>query len=180
MRRFVPILAVPLLAAAAVAPSTRTADAPDADPAAAAPISYFNANCASCHGDYGSFWGDGFAAEYDDAELREVVAEMAAGPGFAPIDGAALDAQTAYNRSLAAGDGSPPFLVAATATGGEVTPGSTVTLETDAGEVAATVAGHRWHAEVDSKIIAAIAERGGQTTRLELTGKLPIWSHGPG
>ena len=176
--RVVPLLALPLLFAVAANRPARVDGDAEATEAARRPIGYFNANCASCHGDYGSFWGDGFAAEYGADELREIVAEMAAGPGFAPIHGAALDVQTAYNRSLtAAAEG--PFVVAyrdGDSLAGEVTPGSTVTLETDAAEVAATVEGHSWQATA-AGVVAVRADNAGRTTRVELTGEI-AWSHG--
>ncbi len=175
MRRFLPILALAPVALAALAwatPTSRPASrpAPEALPAeATGPLSYFNANCANCHGNYGSYWGEGFAAEYDRAALREVVAEMAGGPGFAPIDGVALDVQAAYNAKLAEGKAAPPFVVATrgeTGFTGEVTPGSTVTLVTSGGEIEATVDGHRWTAPGADDVVELVVTRDGKTTRV--------------
>ena len=177
VRRLLPMLAlapVALAAALLATPTSRPATRPSSQPAelpaeATGPLSYFNANCANCHGNYGSYWGEGFAAEYDHAELREIVAEMAGGPGFAPIDGLALDVQTAYNARLAKGKDAPPFVVATRADdgfAGEVTPGSTVTLVTPTGQVQATVDGHRWTAPGADGVVEIVVTRGGKTTRV--------------
>lgn len=111
------------------------------------PIGYFNDRCGSCHGDYGSFWGDGFARDLDDTELRSIVKEMADGPAQAPLDDQSLAALVAYHRSLVNG---APFLILTHHEGntlrGEVTPGSSVVIEQENQKVSAKVDGHTWTA----------------------------------
>ena len=133
-------------------------------------IGYYQAHCVSCHGPYGSYYGDGFAADLSDAELAETVDEMCAGPGQAPLEGDPLAAEVAYHRSLARPDG-PPFVavVSRDAGGvkGEVTPGSAVRV----GDRDAVVDGHDWHldATADAPIDPAapvVAERAGRSTTL--------------
>ena len=112
------------------------------------PISYFNARCGSCHGNYGSFWGEGFAAALDEQGLREVVDEMAAGPAQAPLEGLALEVQVAYHRSLV---DQKPFVTAYVENGklaGEAAPGSTVSLMVDGQERPATLTKHSWSGDV--------------------------------
>jgi hypothetical protein len=127
------------------------------------PISYFNQECGSCHGNYGSFWGEGFAAAYDDAGLRDVVDEMAAGPAQAPLEGLALDVQVAYHRSLVDGK---PFVTVYVEEGklrGEVTPGSEVVLVVEGREQAATVEKHVWRSELREASAVRVTKEGKQT-----------------
>lgn len=65
-----------------------------------APLAYFNASCARCHGDYGSFYGADFAKGLDDAALRNIIDEMAQGPGQAPLAPAELDAVASWHRAV--------------------------------------------------------------------------------
>ncbi len=65
-----------------------------------APLAYFSANCARCHGENGSFYGEDFAKGLDDAALHNVVKEMAEGPAQAPLSPADLDAVTSWHRSM--------------------------------------------------------------------------------
>ncbi len=133
------------------------------------PISYFNANCGSCHGNYGSFWGEGFAAELTDHALRDIVDEMAAGPSQKPLEGLALDVQVAYHRSLV---DQKPFVTAYLEDGqlrGEVTPGSEVVVVAGGREHAATVEKHAWRSELrEASQIRVTHER--RQTALELSG----------
>jgi hypothetical protein len=111
------------------------------------PISYFNTACASCHGDYGSFYGERFAADLEDAELRRIVREMVEGPAQSRLDARDLTSLTAYHRSLA--DRSPFLAWTGTDGGdlvGEVSPGSAVTVVFEGTSVTATVEGHTWRA----------------------------------
>ncbi len=75
--------------------------------------------------------------------------------------------QTSYNASLSkTGKEKGPFLYVATAAGrmtGEVTPKSTVVVRTQAGEVAAVVEGHEWHADADD-VVEVRATLDGRTT----------------
>ena len=178
IRRALPLLsmalpATGLLLASAGQPTTGPTTAPAGElppeqlDRARRPISYFNDRCGSCHGNYGEFWGGGFAAELDDHELRDIVDEMAAGPAQAPLEGAALDVQVAYHRSLVNGR---PFITAYLHEGslrGEVTPGSRVALIIDGKEQPATVEKHTWRSNV-AKATAVRATKGKETTELKL------------
>lgn len=131
------------------------------------PITYFNDKCANCHGDYGNFWGEGFAADFEDEALREIVEEMAEGPAQAPLDEGALDVQTAYHRSLVDGK---PFLVAWREDDGwrgEVTPKSKIELADGSGE--ATVEGHQWSLDADADELVVMLDDA--RTRLALDEK---------
>ena len=86
-----------------------------------APLSYFAANCARCHGPNGSFYGDSFARTRDDASLRQIVHDMAFGPAQAPIDDPKLEVLTAYHRSLI---DKKPFLSLSSAVVGSTAKGS--------------------------------------------------------
>lgn len=131
------------------------------------PITYFNDKCGKCHGNYGSYWLEGVIAGLDEKKLREVVDEMAAGPAQAPLEGAALEAQVAYHRSLA---DERPFITAyleKDALAGEVTPGSRVILVMDGREVPATVEEHRWQSQArDASSIRV--QKDGKNTELDL------------
>jgi hypothetical protein len=176
--RFRLVIALPLLAsipAMLCAWPTPRSEPPASQPVvdgeqldfARRPITYFNQECGSCHGNYGSFWGEGFAAAYDDAGLREVVEEMAAGPAQAPLEGQALDVQVAYHRSLV--DGKPFVTIFTSGEGlaGEVTPGSEVVLIVDGREQPATVEKHAWRSE--SKTATAVRVKKDQNvTELKL------------
>ena len=161
------VLALGLAGGLALYPSRAQVATAPADAAqmehARRPISYFNAECGNCHGDYGSFWGEGFAAELSDEQLHKIVDEMAAGPAQAPLKGIALEVQVAYHRSLV---DQKPFIVAWKGEDGiwqgEVTPGSTVTLGGDA----AKVEGHTWKAGADTEAVRV--KKGDQETVLSL------------
>lgn len=144
---------------------------PAEDEALRKPISYFNANCSSCHGDYGSYWGEGFAADYDMKELSEVVDEMAAGPGFAPLEGEALAVQTAYNESVAK---KLPFAVAfkdGDSWRGEATPKAT--LKVDGKPV--QLDGHTWSAPAGGATELSVT-LGDITRTVKLTGDKVVWT----
>lgn len=142
-----------------------------AQPLAQGPISYFNTTCANCHGDYGSFYGEEFATNLDDADLRRVVQEMVEGPAQSPLGARDLAALTAYHRSLA--DRTPFVAWTGVRDGelvGEVTPGSTVTVAFDTGRVAsAEVREHHWRAphEADAAWTEIRAEHDGRITILK-------------
>lgn len=146
------------------------------------PITYFNQECGACHGNYGSFWGEGFAAAYDDAGLRKVVDEMAAGPAQMPLEGLALDVQVAYHRSLVDGK---PFVTVFTDKGalaGEVTPGSEVVLVVDGKEQRAAVEKHVWRSQAQAATAVRV-KKGKQVTEVKLEGDQPSppsvsFSHG--
>lgn len=136
----------------------------EADARPFAPIAYFQQSCANCHGDYGTAYGAGFGAGLTDDALRQFVDEMAAGPGFAPLQEKQLDIQTAYHRSMIDGK---PFVIAwreGEGLRGEVTPGATVSV----GGVPATVEGHVWHSAATGDINATLDET---TTTLKAPAK---------
>lgn len=105
-----------------------------------APLAYFNQNCARCHGEYGSFYPENFAAERDDASLHAIIEEMAEGPAQAPLAPAELDAVAAWHRALR---DKKPFVVIVKAekTGegwqlsGEISPNATLQINGKSVEV---------------------------------------------
>lgn len=114
-----------------------------------APLDYFDKRCASCHGPYGSFYGDSFGAGLSDAGLREVIHEMAEGPAGAPLKASELEAMTAYHRSLIS---KQPFVVVTAIRDniltGEVSPGSRILLIDQGKRVPVYIEGHTWEAEL--------------------------------
>jgi mono/diheme cytochrome c family protein len=142
-----------------------------------APMSYFESNCARCHGSYGSFYGEGFGQELNDSKLRQVVHDMAAGPGNAPVTEPQLDALTAYHRSLIDGK---PFLIinavrdekdAARTLQGETTPESQLSVRWEGGTAAATVEGYTWTARLPANVdwskVEIVAKKGDTQTVLK-------------
>lgn len=128
------------------------------------PIAYFQENCARCHGDYGSNYGDQFARNLDDAKLSKVVDDMCAGPGNAPLSGVDLQAEIAFHRALA---DRKPFICITKRDGdkfsGETMPGATLKVAKadlksdvkvdDAGAWSATVpSGSMLEASKDGKL----------------------------
>lgn len=114
-----------------------------------APLDYFSTSCARCHGEYGSFYGDTFGKNLNDAKMLEVVKEMADGPAQAPLTPPNLKVMVAYHTALR--DGKPFLCVVSsekTATGwklsGEVSPDSTLLWN----EKNIEVKGHKWELEV--------------------------------
>ena len=169
-------------------PTSRPTSRPtaDADPSpeqlafARQPISYFNAKCANCHGDYGNFWGEGFAADKTDRQLREAVDEMCAGPAQAKLDGLALDSQVAYNRSLKT---KAPFATVYAGDDGtlrgEVTPEARVTLVAADGTGApAKVDGHSWTSDAQAASAVRV-EKDGKTMTLDLADDAKLAFPGP-
>lgn len=149
------------------APKTAPPDAKDEGPSpqTLGPITYFNDKCANCHGNYGSFWGEGFAAELSDEALREVVEEMAAGPAQAPLNEAAVEVQTAYHRSLVDGK---PFIVAwreGETWKGEVTPEAKIRGDSQEAEVE----GHTWSLSGEQSEL--VVTKGEATTKISLDPK---------
>lgn len=158
-------------------------EAAGAAPLAVGPISFFNSACASCHGDYGGFYGDGFAAARSDADLGRIVREMVAGPARSDLAERDMEALVAYHRSLVDG---APFLAWTSHRGeeltGEVTPGSTVSVVGgDMDGVEASVDGHTWRLRLrspESPLPVLRAQRGELSTMLDL-GRA-AHSHGGG
>jgi len=141
----------PATAPAAAAPSSKSGAAPHdgVSPAPALPelaaISYFNANCARCHGPYGSFYGKRPYHPY--SLLQADIKRMADGPSNAPLSGQALAAQVAYHQSLY---DLKPFVAVVKQDGrelsGEVSPGSTVTVQSGNQSILARVEDYHWSA----------------------------------
>ena len=158
-----------------VAPATEKT-APTTEKAAAgfAPLSYFDANCARCHGPNGSFYGKDFGKNLkDDAALRQIVKEMCEGPGNAPINEKSLDILTDFHRALR--DNSP-FLVLvaqdAKVLSGEASPDAKITLENGAQNVAVEQKGNAWKVAIpaDFKFEGAklVARRGEKVSEIAL------------
>ncbi len=142
-----------------------------------APMSYFESNCARCHGAYGSFYGEGFGKNLTDGKLRQVVHDMAAGPGNAPVTEPQLDALTAYHRSMINGK---PFLIINAADEaqdgsrtlkGETTPESQISLRWEGGTATATVQDFTWSAKlpvsIDWSKVEVVARKGEAQTVLK-------------
>ena len=136
--------------------------------AAFAPMAYFDANCARCHGENGSFYGDNFAKDKSDADLREVINEMADGPAQAPLTPAELDAVATLHQAWR---DKKPFVAIVksekTAAGvqlsGEISPGAT--LEINGAKV--EVNGSQWTTCVAPGALKLRATQGAVTTELD-------------
>ena len=153
--------------ALATAPATAPAIV---SPVAFKPIDYFDQNCSRCHGPYGSFYGNEFGRGLTDQKLREVIADMASGPGNAPLGEAELDVQAAYHRSLL---DRRPFVVVNAIEGnddrvtmsGEVSPNSVVFVGADR----ANVKGHAWDVVLPptvepSRVVINVVGKSGSTS----------------
>lgn len=133
-----------------------------------APLAYFNDNCARCHGEYGSFYGEGFAKNLDDAALQSVVAAMANGPAQAPLSPADLEVVTAWHRAFR--DGKPFVAIvksekteAKWKLSGEISPGATLQINgTDV-----KVDGSNWTATVGAEPLKLRACKGEAVTELD-------------
>ena len=156
-------LALQLVAADCNADSTNTTKTLEMGP-----FTYFDQNCARCHGPMGSFYGENFGANLTDEQLRRVVKEMADGPGNAPIDGLALEAQIGFHRALVKKE---PFIVVLEKHGsdlsGEITPGSQ--LETDTPQpTKAKITENQWVLTLPS---STLDSSGGLKLKAHLNGK---------
>jgi hypothetical protein len=152
-----------------------------AEPLAVGPLTFFNQSCARCHGQYGSFYGEGFAAQRTDADLARVVREMVTGPAQASLPRRDLDALTAYHRSLADGR---PFVALThkegTVLAGEVTPRAAVVLRAAGRLIPAQVVEHAWTLDFSDSFPAGAgalptpvileATLDGRSTTLDLAG----------
>ena len=133
-----------------------------------APLAYFNANCARCHGENGAFYEDNFAHDRDDASLRAVIDEMANGPGQAPLAPAELDIVTAWHRALSE---KKPFVVIVKSEksgdgwqlSGEISPGAQLQINGKAVEVK----GSQWTQVVAPGALKLRATRGDAATELD-------------
>ncbi|HYD01221.1 MAG TPA: hypothetical protein VEB22_08345 [Phycisphaerales bacterium] len=143
------------------------------EPLTIGPITYFNTQCSSCHGDYGKQIADHNIAKTSSAEdYRSMVDYMVTVRSESSLAPRELDAQTAYCSSLAAvgegvaSEGSPTFVCVKTPVRrggleGEVTPGSKVTLVAARGQVRidAKVSGHSW--EISPQQVSAAKSSAG-------------------
>ena len=140
------------LALAAVAFNTLTAraDAPATAPSDRfGPISYFETNCARCHGSYGANYLPELAAKRGPEKMREVIDQMCSGPAQAPLEGVPLQLLIDYHQSMS--DGRPYVAVTkveADRIEGEVTPDAKVNVQGEGGLVEAKVDGDQWSAQV--------------------------------
>ncbi len=151
----------------------QSADTTAKQPDGFAPLAYFDANCARCHGPNGSFYGADFGKNLkDDAALRQIVREMCEGPGNAPLDAAKLEILTDFHRALR---DDVPFVtvVARSAAGlsGEASPDAKVTLENGEKSVAATQVGNvwsvNWPVDFEKKGAKVVARRGEKVREIE-------------
>lgn len=149
-----------------------------------APISFFERACANCHGPYGMFYGEGFAALPDDSALTHAVREMVIGPARTTLDEASMAALVAYHRRLARPAGAP-FVVITRIDGstveGEVSPGARVVVAADGREFEATIDGHTWVARLDAAPASTLVVRALQaedpSRAVELDAQLAAWTH---
>jgi mono/diheme cytochrome c family protein len=124
---------------------------PAEPPLAVGPITFFNASCGNCHGDYGMFLAVELDHDLVDGEsaLRGLIAEMVTNQAQTHLPPREIDALTAYCRSLL---GPSPFLAWTGADNGElrgeVTPGAIVEVLTRSGNTPAVVMGHTWTARL--------------------------------
>ena len=133
-----------------------------------APLAYFGQNCARCHGENGSNYGDNFAKNLDDKALHQVVDEMAQGPGQAPLSAADLEVETAWHRAFR---DKKPFVVivetektdAGWQLSGEVSEGAT--LQINGAEV--EVEGTNWTHCVAPGAVKLQAKKGEAVTELD-------------
>lgn len=159
--------AILLTAIAFAAPEPTPKPVAPAPPLAHGPIATYDAACARCHGPNGSFYSPTLGKGKTDAQLRQVIREMAEGPSQIPaLPPVELEAQTAYHRALIKGE---PFLAVTVRTEtrieGEVTSGSTVTVSSGGKIAAAKIDGSHWSAPLAAKSAApTVTARLGKTT----------------
>lgn len=140
MMRVLPfVLLAILLGAAASQPTTAASSF--------AAISYFQDHCANCHGEYGAMLSEHQTTLPPDL-MRQRVAEMARGPGMAPLeDQTHIDAVAAFITSIGKAE---PYATLTKVNDntleGEAAPGTTVIIETPGQRSAAKVEGHTWRA----------------------------------
>lgn len=135
-----------------------------------APLAYFDAHCARCHGPNGSFYGKNFGKNLkDDAALKQIVKEMCEGPGNAPLSEISLEILTDFHRALR---DDLPFLIVvaqnAKTLSGESSPDAKISLESGAKSVAAVQKGNDWKVEIPAGFEisqAKIVARRGEKTR---------------
>lgn len=138
-------------------------------------LDYFQAHCASCHGNYGEAYGDRFARDISEETLQQRIVEMAEGPAGAPLKGAQLKELDAFHRALR--DGQPYAAVISCSDDGlvrgEALPGSTLVLELNGQNTDVPLSGHRWQVRLPSVAASAKAvlhvSRSGKDIAVNLT-----------
>jgi cytochrome c553 len=161
---------VPWIALTAPARAATGTTQPTTRPVAFAPITYFETNCANCHGPYGNAYGDAFGKGLSDPDLSKMIDDMAHGPGNAPVDATQLQVLVNYHKAMIA---KRPFVIVnaieqvddQAKLSGEVTPTATVTVN----RKPATVDDHTWSATAAvADAYDVIATHGEQTTSLRV------------
>lgn len=133
-----------------------------------AALDYFGENCARCHGEYGSFYGKDFGKNRDDAQMHEVVDEMAQGPAGAPLDEADLKVLVAWHLALRDGK---PFVALISAKPdqggwqleGEVSPDATLQVNGETLEIK----GAKWTHHVAAGPVKLRAQKGEAVTQVD-------------
>ncbi len=172
MKPFLPLLGLCLAPLGAL--WGQSADKPEKKLESFAPLAYFDANCARCHGPNGSFYGKDFGKGLkDDAALKQIVREMCEGPGNAPIDEAKLEVLTEFHRALR--DDAPFVTVvsqSAAGLSGEASPDAKLMLESGAQSVVVEQKGNAWSVNfpADFKVEGAkiVARRGEKVREVAL------------
>lgn len=166
--------AVAVVIAAVYAASAASADETSgSQPLHFGPISYFEQNCANCHGSLGSNYGDTFGVGRTDAQLFKSVEEMCEGPGNAPLKGEELEAEVAFHRALAR---KQPFVSWTSAENsnlsGEATPGSQLSVTVGDKQSSATLDQEKWTIAlppgVSADKLSIEASKAGKTSQLKL------------
>ncbi|RYG66741.1 hypothetical protein EON80_14855 [bacterium] len=120
-----------------------------------APLDYFSAKCARCHGPNGSFYGAKFGKGLkDDAALKDAVKAMCDGPGGAPLEDPQLETLTDFHRALR--DGKPYIVAVELKEGtlsGEASPDSKITLESGTKTLDVTTEGNTWSVKVEPDFV---------------------------
>ena len=133
-------------------------------------LTYFQARCATCHGNYGEAYGDQFARDLDETALHEIIVKMVEGPAGAPLEAGELKALDDFHMALR--DGRP--YAAVTAQGedgwiqGEALPGSVLTLEAEDRAIPIPLNGHDWRIQLPSGLANSsirIQRNGEEVTR---------------
>ena len=113
-----------------------------------ATLDYFEQKCARCHGNYGANYTDSIKTINPKA-LHDVLHDMAAGPGQAPLEENQLEVLGAFHRSLS--DGKPFVSITkieregeTTTLSGEATPAAAVSVEQATQSTLAARDGHNW------------------------------------
>lgn len=119
-------------------------------------LSYFQARCASCHGNYGRAYGGQFARDISEETLKERIVAMTEGPAGAPLKGERLKALDDFHMALR--DGQPYAAVVSRSDGGilrgEALPGSRLTLEIGDQSIDVPLTGHAWEVQLPSSASA--------------------------